>query len=123
MKWVGGCVTSPIFDAALRMSSHVFFPLLLANFTSAPSLPSSSPPVHSLLDQVCKWNNLNFQPKQQSVREWAKEWEETGSYWKEAPSYKGLLAKLEDAEKGESHLLRQTNEVVKQHLKAHKKLA
>ena len=38
------------------------------------------------------------------MRVWAKEWEEKGSRENKAPFYKGLLAKLEDAEKGKKQI-------------------
>ena len=103
MQWDNGDFVSPLFRAALNMKSIVFLPLLLANFTSPPS---SSLPVRNLLDQECKLMDANGQRKQQSLRKWATEWEEDGSWGNGAPFYEGLLPKLEDAEKGERHLHR-----------------
>ena len=47
---------------------------------------------------------MNGVLKVQSVRKWAKEWEEKGSWWTWAPFYKGVLAKLEDAEMGKKQI-------------------
>ena len=58
----------------------------------------------SLLDQKCTlWSGQEeFQQlKQQSVREWAKEWEEQGNHLFDKDRYAGVMAHLELAERGE----------------------
>ena len=94
-----------LFMPAMIMQIDVFIPLLKAHHSN-----SSSSLVRNLLDQECKWWDVNGQMKAQSVREWAKEWEEKGSYMGFGrDKYKGLLSKLEDAEKGKRWTHRQTD--------------
>ena len=90
-----GTFCSPLFSAAMNMQIDLFIPLLKAHQSN-----SSSSLVRNLLDQECKWVGVNCQLKAQSLREWAKEWEEKGSNKFGRDNYKGLLSKLEDAEKG-----------------------
>ena len=98
---IHGGSNSPLLLAVRDMHSELFLPLLTAHFQHFQSSSSSSVVVPNLLDQECTWwDHERKYLKLQSVRKWAKHWEEKGDGWSRSVEfYKGISQLLDSAEK------------------------